>query len=177
MHRLTAADDREVLGRTMVLSEGQKEQAATLPQGMSFVFQEGWPAARLVKEPNIKLDLGIEEPPDRRVVQEKMAGFFTGGAVKDAYLPYKSCHTVCDRCDPLIRERRERWANGRLPVIEEELRRDPEGEIEAIALIEYSDGLEILPEARVENACAMVHFLEVIHPQVMVPSKSKGQTR
>ena len=177
MHRLTAADDREVLGKTMVLTDGQKEQAALLPKGMSFVFQEGWPAARLVKEPNIKLDLGIEEPPDRRIVQEKMTAFFGDEAVKDAYLPYKSCHAVCDRCDPLIRERRERWALSRLPLIEEELKRDPKAEAEAIALIEYSDGLEIPTEAHVESACAMAHFLELVQPQVDILAHRRGNFR
>lgn len=174
MHRLTAADDREVLGKTMVLAEGQVEQAALLPAGMSYVFQEGWPAARLVKEPDIKAVLGIEEPPDRNTVRERMEPFFgSSQAVLDAYLPYKSCHQVCRRCDPLVRERRERWALGRLAVIEEELKRDPEGEPEAIALIEYSHSLEDSLRTEIESACALVHFLEVVQPQTVLGERKR----
>lgn len=172
MHRLTAADDREVLGRAMVLSEGQLEQAATLPVGMSYVFQEGWPSARLVKEPDIKRELGITEPPDRAQVREKMESFFVSSpAVLDAYLPYTSCHEVCQRCDPLIRERRERWAQQRLVVIEEKVKREAESEPEALALIEYSDGLTIPADAKVENGCALVHLLELVQPRALLARK------
>ncbi|WP_309720740.1 hypothetical protein [Armatimonas sp.] len=172
MHRLTAADDREVLGKTMVLSEGQLEQAAVLPVGMSYVFQEGWPTARLVKEPDIKGELGIAEPPDRGTVKEHMAGFFVSSpAVRDAYLPYLSCRDVCQRCDPLVRERRERWAQQRLVVIEEKVKLQAESEPEAIALIEYSDGLTIPADANVENGCALVHLLELVQPRALQARK------
>lgn len=171
MHRLTAADDREVLGRTMVLSAGQQEQAALLPPGMSYVFQEGWPAARLVKEPDIKAQLGIAEPPDRSFVRERMEGFFGQDSIQSVYLPYATCQSVCRRCDPLVRERRERWARARLPIIEEELQNDPESEPEAIALMEYQQGLVLEPETRVENGCALVHFLAVVLPQALLWAK------
>jgi hypothetical protein len=168
MHRLVAMDDREVLGKTMLLTEGQLEQAAALRPGMSYVYQEGWPLPRLVQEPDIKAELGIDVPPENNVVQERMASFVEmSPEVQDAYLPYNSCKEICRRCDSLIRERRERWAERQLPLIREAIEKDADTEPEVTAWMEYSEGLEIPDTAIIENSCASVHFIEKVLPHVL----------
>jgi hypothetical protein len=158
----------------MLLSEGQLEQAAALRPGMSYVYQEGWPLPRLVQEPDIKAELGIDVPPENITVQSRMAQFVEmSPEVQSAYLPYDSCKQICRRCDPLIRERRERWAEKQLFVIQEAIVKDKDSEPEVVAWIEYSNGLEIPTDATIENACAMTHFLEKVVPSVANMGKKR----
>ena len=71
----------------------------------------------------------------------------------------------------MIRERRERWAQQRLVVIEEKVKLEAESEPEVVALIEYSDGLVIPADAKVENGCALVHLLELVQPRALQARK------
>lgn len=162
MHRLTAADDREVLGRTMVLDAAQLEQAATLPPGQSFVFQEGWPRARHVVEPDFKAEYGVEVPPDDIEVRERMQPFTESSeSVKAAFLPFAACGAVCQRCDSRVREETERWTARKLPVIEaEQAKRCPAEKPEVVAITEFLSGFDPPQEDRIRWHCASVHFAE-----------------
>jgi hypothetical protein len=54
MHRLTPEDDRNVLGATMDLDEGQLRFVTRLPAGEAVVFRGQLPAAVLVRVPDIR---------------------------------------------------------------------------------------------------------------------------
>jgi len=164
MHRLVAADDRKEVGAAMVFDDAQFEQAALLVPGQSFVFQEGWPKSRLVMERDIKSEHQLEPPPDDQEVRLWMEEFSGRDAMRQAYLPYSGCWDVCQRCNPQIREANERYAQQKLPAIEEAKRR--ERGFMATAQVEYYLGLPWSAQDRIGQHCAIVHFKEKIEPRL-----------
>ncbi|MES2463848.1 MAG: ATP-binding protein, partial [Armatimonadota bacterium] len=180
MHRLTASDDREVLGRTMVLDPAQFEQAASLPPGLSYVFQEGWSRSRFVLEPDFKKETGTENSVTGDAeVRERMEALQEGDeTVRRAFLPYSGCSATCRRCRPALRERMERWAAGKLPLLHQALRdfagEDPIG----ISYPFYLDGIEAVADVAdtVERACAQIHYAESVLPAVVMAQNSAAQT-
>lgn len=171
MHRLVAADDREELGRAMVLDAGQTEQAAMLPAGQSLVHMEGWARSRLVKEVNFKGERGLEEPPDDSVVTEFMAAVRALDELRDVYLPYAGCKDTCPTCDPRIREGNERRVQRVLQTLVQDLESEPKDKWVSMATEAF---LEQLPdrgtgeaadpkgEDRVRGNCSSIHLVEQI---------------
>lgn len=164
MHRLVSADDRAELGQAMTLDNGQMQQAAMLPPGQSFVFQEGEARARLVKEPDFKNLYGVEEPPDDETVRELMAGFREQEEVRAAYLPYEKCSGVCRACNPRIRERNERWAEQKRILVNQTLsgKRGTNASPFKIAARIFFESLEVESADAVDRNCSLIHFEEKI---------------
>ena len=157
MHRLVSLEDRQELGQAMVLDGGQMEQAATLPPGVSLMFQEGWPKSRLVQEPDFKGEHAVDVPPEDTAVRAHMEPFMAGELAREAYLPYAGCGEVCQMCTPLVREQRERWAARKLPLIQKRTKKS-HGNSRIAALEEYLHGLELPVDDEVGWHCAHVHF-------------------
>lgn len=168
MHRLVSADDRAELGQAMVFDEGQMQQAALLPTGQSFVFQEGAPRARLVLEENFKSAHNVGEPPDDETVRVAMAGFQEQDKVRAAYLPYSACAEACRRCNLRLREQNERLVERKRPLITQAISDVGSLGVSAarIATENFFKDVEIAPTDRVGWACALIHFTEKIVKQL-----------
>jgi hypothetical protein len=171
MHRLVAADDREELGRAMVLDTGQTEQAAMLPAGQSFVHMEGWARSRLVVEVNFKAERGLEEPPDDSVVTDFMASAKARGALHEIFLPYVGCKETCQVCSPRIREENERRVQRVLSSLMQDLESAPKDKWLSVATEAFLQQVEVPGdqetadaegEARVRGNCSSIHLAEQI---------------
>jgi hypothetical protein len=171
MHRLVSADDREELGKAMLLDAGQVEIAAALPPGRSLVHMEGWAKSRLVAEPDFKAQFGLEQPPDDGFVQARMSGIRAQAPFSDCYLPYAACRKLCEQCDAKVREAVERYALRVRSTLADQLQGEPREDWASIARDVYLEGvtsgkLSGLPDSAVEGGvavfCAVVHLDEKV---------------
>lgn len=71
MHRLTARDDREVLGAAMNLNEQQSRFATTLQRGQAIVFREGLSEPALVQVRDLPIAAGQRTQVDHILSQQK----------------------------------------------------------------------------------------------------------
>lgn len=69
-HRTVSGDDREILQQAMLLTRNQSEELARANPGDAYLFMEGTYKPVRIKEPNIKLVYGIEEPPSNEELVE-----------------------------------------------------------------------------------------------------------
>jgi DNA helicase HerA-like ATPase len=169
MHRVVAADDREELGKSMLLDAGQMELAAQMSAGQSLVFREGWPRTRAVLEPDFKRDYGVEMPPDDQELRRTMQLSLEAAGLADIYRPFAGCSASCKICDARIREQAERWTERKLPIISDAIAADPSGSPIAIAFSEFCDDLDTPPGDAVRWNCHYQHFLERVKPRLEVP--------
>ena len=61
MHRLPSPDDREYLGRSMCLTEGEMQLSGIFSAGEAFYYVPGWDAAKRVQTLNFKAQDGVGE--------------------------------------------------------------------------------------------------------------------
>jgi Helicase HerA, central domain len=61
MHRLPSPDDREYLGRSMCLTEGESQLSGIFSPGECFYYVPGWDAAKRVATENFKNKPGVNE--------------------------------------------------------------------------------------------------------------------
>ena len=101
-HRIVAADDREVMAGSMVMSEPQAKALATLGVGEAAVFSSGDDAPMLVQVPAAKDPLAPALPGDDAVIGH-MADWRAGMATGSLFLPRPFCAETCagalDACD------------------------------------------------------------------------------
>ncbi|MDE2104227.1 MAG: hypothetical protein KGL39_43725, partial [Patescibacteria group bacterium] len=78
------------------------------------------------------------------------------------YLPYGLCGAVCRLCDGRVRERTERWAEKKLPLVMADIGRRPKDDPAAVAFEECFHDFDASPGDTVRLHCASVHFQERI---------------
>lgn len=172
MHKLNSLEDTRFMGDTMNLNEAQFEQVLSLPPGQSLFFSGDEPRSRLIIEPNFKKNcedagIKIEPPPFDSEIKEEMNNFRE--QVIEIFLPFAQCSSVCRICDSRIREETERFADRKLPVIEEKIaERKKLGKVSAefVALSEMLEVTQKDADNPVRNGCAMVHYTEKILPRL-----------
>lgn len=74
MHRLTARDDREVLGTAMNLNEQQSRFATTLLRGQAIVFREGLSEPALVQVRDLAINAGERTQVDQLLARQGWSG-------------------------------------------------------------------------------------------------------
>lgn len=173
MHRIVSADDRQEIGGAMVFDGAQFEQAATLPAGRSFLFKGGEPRSQMIIEPNFKEDCKksgfvIEPSPTDFQIKEMMRTFYEAENVREVFLPYSDCKSVCQACNPRLREQAEIMMRRKLPIIQQKFAEEcriKKTEIETVAFECVSDEFSI---DEIQNGCLNVHFVEQLLPKLRV---------
>lgn len=69
LHRIVAADDRDIMGGTMNLDELQQRFVTSLPTGRAVAYAEGADGAYLVEIPNFKRRLESQRASDRMIAE------------------------------------------------------------------------------------------------------------
>ena len=102
MHRLTSADDRDVMGKAMKFDEFQQEHVVTLEMGEAAVYGLDTKEPVLVRAPNFwqvweERDVGVESQP---VSDEELTGLMASFRRQFAarYVPYNGCKLCPVRC-------------------------------------------------------------------------------
>ena len=179
--RVTAQDDREVIGNTMDLNEEQMHQVVHFKTGHAYVYHEGEELVRMIRMVNFKGEHTVEEPPSDEELKEFM--HFYEEANPRLYMPMSGCPRFCKGCDRRLRSQIERIAR-KYPVGNERsiidryintkyldekmiaaLMRDPKFRIRMF-MSECESGKESLKrrhEAISDNyeRCAMLHGLDL----------------
>ncbi|OHV29039.1 ATPase [Pseudofrankia sp. EUN1h] len=93
-HRIVSADDREAMGRAMVMDDDQIRALATLGVGEAAVFSTGEDAPMLVRIPLVKDRLTTTWPADGDVARH-MAGWRQDAAMATLFLPRSFCADTC----------------------------------------------------------------------------------
>jgi len=100
MHRLTSADDREVMGKAMKFDEFQQEHVVTLRTGQAAVYGLDLEEPVLVQATNfwqVWADVGVEsQPVDDEELASRMNFFRQQFAA--LYVPYVGCKLCPARC-------------------------------------------------------------------------------
>lgn len=104
--RMTARDDREVIGNTMDLDEAQLKEVTRFKSGQSLIYLEEWDRVERVITPNIKLAHNIEEPPNDEQLRDLMDPYERDHP--DLYRPYAECAIGCSSCNRRVRNQAER---------------------------------------------------------------------
>ncbi len=103
MHRLTSADDREVMGRAMKFDEFQQEHVVTLRTGQAAVYGLGLDEPALLQAPDFwqeweQNNAPVESKPvSDAEVAEMMAAYRHQFAA--IYVPYSGCKLCPRRCE------------------------------------------------------------------------------
>jgi len=104
MHRLVAADDREVLGGTMNLDESQLRAVTSLPVGRAVAYAEGADGPYLLQMINYKQRLAGQRVRDAQIAQAMQKAIQT--PLYDPVPGYSQYIARVDgRFDPVVRDR------------------------------------------------------------------------
>lgn len=104
--RVTAQDDREVIGNTMDLNEEQMHQVVHFKTGHAYVYHEGEELVRMIRMVNFKGEHTVEEPPGDEELREYM--HFYEESNPELYMPLAGCPRFCTSCDRRLRSQIER---------------------------------------------------------------------
>lgn len=100
VHRTVAGDDREILARSMNMSEEKSLTLATFRPGEAAVFSEGDDRPLLVKVPPAKIDPPPETSTKRgsdQWVSANMTDFRSSPGIAELFQPFPDCAEVCGR--------------------------------------------------------------------------------
>lgn len=103
--RMTAKDDREVIGNTMDLDEIQMKQVVHFKSGHAYIYHEGEDHVRLVRMLNFKEFHHVEEPPLDSELKEMMKEYEINHP--ELYKPYDLCNKCCKTCNRRVRDQVE----------------------------------------------------------------------
>lgn len=103
--RMTAKDDREVIGNTMDLDEIQMKQVVHFKSGHAYIYHEGEDHVRLVRMLNFKEFHQVEEPPLDSELKVMMQDYEMNHP--ELYKPYELCNKCCKTCNRRVRDQVE----------------------------------------------------------------------
>jgi len=95
--RITAKDDREVIGNTMDLSESEMKKVVHFKTGHSYIYHEDLDRVRMVRMTNFKEKFFIEEPQNDEDLRKSMEFFEKSNP--NIYFPYSECASICKICN------------------------------------------------------------------------------